>query len=115
MLVDFSKPEGYIYADASYLNVDENVSEKDLFVMTVNGNGMINAGIHDGDLLFFYRTEKFENGDIVAISAEGETMVRRIFKDRKRVKLRREIGTGEDTYVTDYTLHGRLVGFQRKM
>ena len=113
-MLDFEHPQSYIRMNTMFLSINEN--EKDeVFAAEAKGDGMVNAGINDGDMLFFCKTDSFRNGEIVAVTVDGKSLVRRIFKGRNRVKLRREIGKGEDTYVKDYILHGRLVGIQRKV
>ena len=105
-------PIGYVTNNPA-LWTDEEADK--MFVVTANGNGMINAGIHDRDMLFFCISDKYNNGDIVAVNVNGESVVRRLFKEADGVRLRREIGCGEDTYATEYDILGRLVGIQRKM
>jgi len=112
-MLDFDNPTGYCWVQTLNLTISEDQKEN-LFAAVADGDGMINAGIHNGDTLFFCKTDRFHDGEIVAVTVDGETMVRRIFNGKKRVKLRREIGNGEDTYATDYTILGRLVGIQRE-
>ena len=100
--------------NAYHLFITEGHKEK-VFAVEANGNGMINTGIEDGDMLFFSKTDKYMDGDIVAVTVDGETMVRRIFTGRNRVRLRRENGKDKDTYATDYIVHGRLVGIKKKL
>ena len=113
-MLDFDNPTSYVSANTMYFTIEENQKD-DCFAAEADGNGMICAGIQDGDLLFFVKTDKFRDGEIVAITVNGESMVRRIFKGRGRVKLCRETGKGEYSYAKDYTVHGRLVGIQRKI
>lgn len=42
------------------------------FVLNVSGDSMIDAGIHDGDLVLIDRIQKVKEGDIVVASVDGE-------------------------------------------
>ena len=112
-MLDFSNPTSHVYINTLHLAIRDDQKE-DCFAAEAKGNGMINAGISDGDILFFLKTDKFRSGEIVAVTVNGESMVRRIFKGRGQVKLCREIGKGEYSYAKDYIVHGRLVGINRK-
>lgn len=113
-MLDLGNPTSYVSVDTMYLSIDED-QKKDCFAAEASGNGMINAGIKDGDMLFFLKTDKFRSGEIVAVTVNGESMVRRIFKGRGQVKLCRETGKGEYSYAKDYTVFGRLVGIKKKI
>jgi repressor LexA len=112
-MLDFSNLTSYIQAYTHTFTITSDQVD-DCFAVEAKGDGMINAGISDGDILFFLKTDKFRSGDIVAITVNDESMVRRIFKGRGQVKLCREIGKGEYSYAKDYIVHGRLVGINRK-
>lgn len=113
-MIDLRKPISYIDANTEFFDVAESDTDK-VFVCVANGSGMVNAGILDKDLLFFYRADQYQSGDIVAANADGESVVRRFFKDEQGTRLRREIGRGEDTYVSNISILGKLIGIQRKM
>lgn len=104
----------YITADLRHFGIPED-KEDGVFVCTATGYGMINAGINDGDLLFFKSSDSFKDGDIVCLRLSDQLTVRRIFKEQTGVRLRREIGNGEDSYEISYELLGKLIGLQRKM
>lgn len=113
-MFNYNDAEDFITMDLRHFGISED-ERKDVFVYTATGYGMINAGINDGDLLFFKHTDTFKNGDIVCLNVSEQLMVRRIFQESAGVRLRREFGNGEDSYVTNYTLLGKLIGLQRKM
>lgn len=113
-MIDLRRPIRYIDANIEFFDVSESDIDK-VFVCVANGSGMVNARILDKDLLYFYKADQYNNGDIVAANADGESVVRRFFKDEQGIRLRREIGHGEDTYVSDISILGKLIGIQRKM
>ena len=113
-MLDFENPTGTVRMSTMYLTITDD-QVKDVFAVEAKGEGMVNAGINNGDMLFFLKCNKFRSGEIVAVNVNGEDVVRRIYKGRNRVKLCRETGKGEYTFATDYTVYGRLVGIQRKL
>ena len=57
------------------------------FSLRVEGESMINAGIHPGDLLLVRRTSVAPNGAIVVAMIDDEATVKRIKITPKSVKL----------------------------
>ena len=64
------------------------------FIAYMSGNGMVLAGVQDGDAGIFYRTDKAESGDIVVVKVgDGEYQCRRFLCDcGRKVRIRREDG-----------------------
>lgn len=71
----FEECEEQFALDTSLLGRSE--AEDDIFALTVTGESMIEAGIHDGDLIFVRRTSAARKGDIVVALIEGEATVKR--------------------------------------
>ena len=88
------------------------------FIAYMSGNGMILAGVLDGDVGIFYRTEKAESGDIVVVKVgDGEYQCRRFLRDRERkVRIRREDGVTPDVIVQEkeVTVIGVLITLIRR-
>ena len=51
---------------------------------------MIDAGINDGDLVFFRETPEVENGKIVAVIIDNETTLKRFYKHDNQIILQPE-------------------------
>lgn len=60
------------------------------FALRVRGDSMIDAGIHDGDILFVRRQETAERGDIVVALVGDEATVKRYFPEPDRIRLQPE-------------------------
>ena len=61
------------------------------FILTVRGDSMINAGIHEGDLLIVAQQNTAINGDIVVALVDGEdATVKRFYKEADHVRLQPE-------------------------
>lgn len=57
------------------------------FFLKVSGTSMINAGIHDGDILIVDRSIEPSDGKIVIASVNGELTVKRLSAKGKKFKL----------------------------
>lgn len=57
------------------------------FFMRVTGNSMINAHIHDGDVVIVDKSIKPQNGKIVIAIVDGEMLIRRLEKTLNRMRL----------------------------
>jgi len=82
----------------SPLDVDESIAltrdivrEKGpIYALQVKGDSMIDALIHDGDIVVMRRQSEVKNGDLVAawLKAEKETTLKRFYREsRTRVRL----------------------------
>ncbi len=72
--------------DASdFFPIPPNLSSEEgsLFMLTIRGDSMINAGILDGDNVIVRKQETAQNGDIViAMTAEDEATCKRFYKEK---------------------------------
>jgi len=57
------------------------------FFMRVRGDAMINAGIHDGDVVIVDRSIKPANGKVIIATLNGEMLIRRFDKAFNRIRL----------------------------
>jgi len=57
------------------------------FLLRVKGDSMINAGIHDGDLLIVDRSLEPVNGKIVVAMIDGQATVKRFKRDKTGIAL----------------------------
>lgn len=60
------------------------------FLVRVNGNSMVNAGISDGDILIIDRSVEATDGKVVIGVINGEFTVKRIMKKGKKIFLKPE-------------------------
>ena len=100
-------------------NIDQHISVgpeisggDDAFALTVHGDSMIDAGIHDGDVLLVRPRKDAPNGAIVVArivnehTGEHEVTVKRFFKEAGRVRLQPENSALEPMYFTEVELEG---------
>ena len=61
------------------------------FAMIAEGDGMINARIFDGDVVYIRQTDDISNGDLVAVMLEDSVVsLWRLWKYEDRIVLERE-------------------------
>lgn len=84
------------------------------FILTVRGDSMINAGIHEGDLLIVARQNTAINGDIVVALVDGEdATVKRFYKEADHVRLQPENDAYEPILTKNVQILGKVVGLYR--
>jgi DNA polymerase V len=57
------------------------------FFMRVRGDAMIDAGIHDGDIVIVDRSLKAVSGKVVIATLNGEMLIRRLEKTFNKIRL----------------------------
>jgi len=87
---------------------------KDLFILKVSGESMINAGILDGDLAIIEKTSVAENGDIVVALIGNEATLKRFFKKKEYIRLQPENPSMEPIIVKQCDILGKLAGIYRQ-
>lgn len=54
------------------------------FCLRCKGDSMIDAGIHDGDVVYIHIQPEVENGQIAAVRIDGEATLKRVFWDEQQ-------------------------------
>ena len=90
-------------------------NDDDLFMLTVTGDSMINAGIFDGDIVLVRQQQSANNGDIVVamIVENEEATVKRFFRETNRIRLQPENDALEPIYSSDVLVLGKVIGVFR--
>ena len=84
------------------------------FILTVRGDSMIDAGIHEGDLLIVAQQNTAINGDIVVALVDGEdATVKRFYKEADYVRLQPENDAYEPILTKNVQILGKVVGLYR--
>ena len=86
----------------------------ELFMLNVQGNSMIDAGIFDGDKIVVRKQQTAENGDIVVALIDDSAAVKRFFKKDGYIVLHPENETMADIIVEDAAILGKVIGLVRK-
>jgi repressor LexA len=104
-----------------YLAVPEPLTRGgDEFLLRVRGDSMINAGILDGDYVVVRQQHDARDGEIVvALVGEDESAdeatVKRIFRDKGRVRLQPENDALEPIYAPHVDVLGKVIGVFRSV
>jgi len=89
-------------------------SSGSLFMLTIRGESMINAGILDGDQVIVRKQSSAQNGDIViAMTDEDEATCKRFFKEKNYIRLQPENDYMDPIILNDVTILGQVVGLYR--
>ena len=87
--------------------------DKELFMLRVSGQSMINAGINNDDLAIIESTNHAINGDIVVALIDDSATIKRFFKEKDHIRLQPENDAMEPIIVDDCQVLGKLVGIFR--
>ena len=103
-----------------YFSIGESFfSQSDLknetFVLKVQGESMINAGINNGDYIIVSKENTARNGQIVVAMIDGNATVNTFYKEKDHVRLQPENDTMEPIIVKDVQIVGKVVGLFRKI
>ena len=90
--------------------------ETGVFLLSVQGDSMINAGIHDGDYVLVKQQHTAENGEIVVVlTPNNEATVKRIYKEENKIRLQPENNMHKPLIVSDVNILGKVIGLVREM
>jgi len=86
-----------------------------VFMLRVQGESMIGAGILDGDFIVVRQQNEARNGEIVVALIGDEATVKRFFKERTLIRLQPENPTMDPIYSQDVSILGKVIGVFRSM
>ena len=90
--------------------------DREVFTLEVSGESMINAGIHDGDIIIIERRNTARNGEIiVAMTDENEVTLKTFYKEKNYIRLQPENDTMEPIILDNVTILGKAIGLYRKL
>ena len=87
----------------------------DLFMLTVSGESMIEAGIMDGDKVVIRKQDTAENGEIVAALVDDSATIKRFFKENGHFRLQPENSSMQPMIFDDVSIIGKVVGLIRNL
>lgn len=86
------------------------------FMLKVQGDSMINAGIFDGDFILVRQQDDAQDGDIVVALVNDDTAtVKRFFREKNFIRLQPENDTMEPFYEVNVTVLGKVIGVYRQL
>lgn len=99
-----------------YLPLPEHMSTDDsnTYVLVIDGESMIEAGIYDGDMVIVRQQQTANNGDIiVAMTEDNEATVKRFFKEKDHIRLQPENASMEPIILPSVSILGKVIGVFR--
>ncbi len=91
-------------------------NNKEIFTLRVSGESMINAGIHDNDIVIVERVNTAKNGDIVvAMNDENEVTLKTFYKEKNYFRLQPENDFMAPIILKNVSILGKAIGLYRKI
>lgn len=91
------------------------VSSENVFMLRVQGDSMIGAGIFDGDMVVVKQQDAAENGDIVVALIDDEATVKTFYKEKDHIRLQPENTSMEPILTNNVIILGKVIGLYRKI
>ncbi|MDO4582167.1 MAG: transcriptional repressor LexA [Bacillota bacterium] len=89
-------------------------SNKQLFMLRVHGESMIEVGIENGDLLIVEHADTARNGEIVVALIDDEATVKTFYREINRYRLQPENHSMQPIYTDHCTIIGKPIGLFRR-
>ncbi len=89
-------------------------SYRNVFALHVEGDSMIGAAIHDGDLAIIAKQETAENGQIIVARMDEAVTLKRYYKEKNQICLKAENPAYRPMYKRDVQILGRIIMVIRK-
>jgi repressor LexA len=90
-------------------------SDEATFMLRIQGDSMIEAGILDGDYVVVRQQPDAINGDIVVVLLEDEATVKRFFREPEHIRLQPENPLYEPIITTNAQILGKVIGVLRRL
>lgn len=91
-------------------------AKKEVFTLRVSGESMINAGIHDGDIIIVQRQQTANNGEmVVAMTEDNEVTLKTFYKENGYFRLQPENDTMNPIILDKVSIIGKAIGLYRKI
>lgn len=104
------------FEQSERIDLGELFSKKNLFVLEVSGDSMIEAHIADGDYVVIKRQKTARSGDmVVAQTDEGEATLKYWFPENNRIRLQPANSSMDPLYVKNASVLGIVIGVVRRL
>lgn len=113
--------EGTREAALDFLELTRDIVKdpRDIYALQVKGNSMIDALVHDGDVVIMRQQDDADNGEMVAVWLRDreETTLKRFYREGQRVRLQPANPSMEPIYVhpADVRIQGKVVAVIRAL
>lgn len=93
----------------------EYINDYTCFFLRIAGDSMINAGIHNKDIVLVRQQSYADNGDIVVALLDDSATVKTFYKEKDHVRLQPESPFFDPIITRDVTIIGKVIGLFRKL
>ncbi len=93
----------------------EMLPNKEVFMLRVKGDSMVNAGIMEGDQVLVEQQNTAENGDIVVALLDDSATVKKFYREDGHYRLQPENDTMAPIIVNNVEILGKVIGLIRIM
>ena len=93
----------------------EILPNKEVFMLKVKGNSMIEAGIYNGDKVIVAKQPNAENGDKVVALVDDSATVKTFYKDNGHFRLQPENSSMDPIILDQVEILGKVIGLFRMM
>lgn len=91
------------------------VRNDNVYMLSVSGSSMINAGILDGDFVLVRQQSTAKNGDIVVAMIEDEATVKTFYREKNYIRLQPENPDFEPIISDNVSILGKVIGVLRRL
>ncbi len=91
------------------------IRNENVFILTVRGDSMIEAGIFNGDYVIVRKQSYAYNGDIIVALLEDEATVKTFYKEKDYIRLQPENSSLNPIIVREIVILGKVIGLFRQM
>ena len=95
--------------EETYAFPTELFGEGEMFMLRTYGDSMIDIGIRKNDLIVVKKQNHANDGDIIVALVDGETTLKRFFKEGSKIILHPENKTMKDIIVKECDIQGVLI------
>lgn len=93
----------------------EMLPNKEIFMLKVKGDSMIEAGILNNDRVIVARQADAQNGDIVVALLDDSATVKRFYKEKRHFRLQPENSSMDPILTDQVEILGKVIGVFRMM
>ena len=99
-----------------YLPIPADIlPNKEVFMLKVKGNSMIEAGIYNGDKVIVAKQPNAENGDKVVALVDDSATVKTFYKENGHFRLQPENSSMDPIILDQVEILGKVIGLFRMM
>ena len=93
----------------------EMLPNKEIFMLKVMGDSMIDAGIYNGDRVIVAKADTARNGEIVVALVDDSATVKTFYKEKGRFRLQPQNASMDPIILDEVQILGKVIGLFRLM